>query len=119
MRLWQHCHNRKNWFFANSQAGANASANLYSIIETAKANGLNPYEYLRKIFKELPNAQSVEGIEKLLPWELSATELTSQAGGWFSAYENCDRHRNINDPQKSVDFLWRLRKNSRLIINRY
>ncbi|TVP82681.1 MAG: IS66 family transposase [Puniceicoccaceae bacterium] len=59
---------RKNWLFANSQAGAKASANLYSLIETAKANGLNPYDYLKTVFKELPNAQSVEAIEKLLPW---------------------------------------------------
>lgn len=59
---------RKSWLFSHSQAGAKASANLYSLISTAKANGLNEYEYLERIFKELPNAQSVEGIEKLLPW---------------------------------------------------
>ncbi|GAB2589296.1 hypothetical protein GCM10026986_15930 [Nitrincola alkalisediminis] len=62
---------KKNWLFANSQAGAKASANLYSLIETAKANGLNPYEYLKVVFKELPNAQSVDAIEKLLPWNAS------------------------------------------------
>ncbi|WP_049721473.1 IS66 family transposase [Gilvimarinus polysaccharolyticus] len=62
---------RKNWLFSNSQAGANASANLYSLIETAKANGLNPYDYLKVVFKELPNAQSVESIEALLPWNAS------------------------------------------------
>jgi transposase len=59
---------RKNWLFSHSQAGAKASANLYSLIETAKANGLNPYEYLNHVFKELPNADSVEAIEQLLPW---------------------------------------------------
>lgn len=58
------------WSF-NSQAGAKASANLYSLIETAKANGLNPYEYLKVAFKELPNAQSVEAIERLLPWKVN------------------------------------------------
>ncbi len=41
---------RKNWLFAKSQAGAVASANLYSLIETAKANGVNPYDYLRYVF---------------------------------------------------------------------
>jgi len=60
---------RKNWLFANSQAGAKASANLYSLIQTAKANQLNPYEYLKHIFKELPNANTVEDIENLLPWK--------------------------------------------------
>jgi len=58
---------RKNWLFSNSQAGAKASANLYSLVETAKANQLNPYEYLREIFTRLPNAETVEDIEALLP----------------------------------------------------
>jgi len=62
---------RKNWLFSNSQAGAKASANLYSLIQTAKANGLNPYAYLKQVFKELPNANSVEDVEKLLPWNLT------------------------------------------------
>ena len=62
---------RKNWLFANSQAGAKASANLYSLMQTAKANQLNPYEYLKQVFKELPNAQTVDDIEKLLPWNLA------------------------------------------------
>ena len=43
------------------------SANLYSLIETAKANGIEPYGYLRTVFTELPNATSVEAIEALLP----------------------------------------------------
>lgn len=63
---------RKNWLFSSTQAGATASANLYSLIQTAKANGLNPYEYLKYVFKELPNAKSVEDIEQLLPWNIAA-----------------------------------------------
>ena len=59
---------RKNWLFSSSQSGAHASANLYSLIETAKANNLNPYEYLKRIFTKLPNIQSAEDIENLLPW---------------------------------------------------
>lgn len=59
---------RKNWLFSTSPKGAVASANLYSVIETAKANGLEPYGYLRKIFTELPQATSLEQIEALLPW---------------------------------------------------
>jgi len=42
---------RRNWLFSRSPEGASASATAYSIIETEKANGLNPYEYLRFIFK--------------------------------------------------------------------
>jgi transposase len=59
---------RKSWLFSASQNGATSSANLYSLIETAKANGLEPHTYLQKIFTELPNAKTVEDIENLLPW---------------------------------------------------
>jgi transposase len=61
---------RKNWLFSASPSGATASANLYSLIETAKANGIEPYVYLRRVFTDLPNAQSVEQIETLLPWNV-------------------------------------------------
>ena len=63
---------RKNWLFSNTQAGAKASANLYSLTETAKANGINPYEYLKAVFTQLPNATAVEDIESLLPWNYKA-----------------------------------------------
>ena len=46
---------RKNWLFANTPRGANASAIIYSVIETAKANGLKPYDYLMHIFQTAPN----------------------------------------------------------------
>jgi len=59
---------RKNWMFAKSQAGATASANIYSLVETAKANDLNPYDYLKHIFAELPSCKEESDIEKLLPW---------------------------------------------------
>jgi transposase len=47
------------------------SANLYSLIMTAKYNHLDPYYYLAYVFKYLPRAKTVEEIEKLLPWNLS------------------------------------------------
>lgn len=58
---------RKNWLFSQSTRGASASANLYGIIETAKANGLDPCEYLRHVFTQLPQAQNVDDIAALLP----------------------------------------------------
>ena len=61
---------RKNWLFSDTVNGAKASANLYSLIETAKANGLEPYAYLRRVFTELPKADTVEAIEALLPDKL-------------------------------------------------
>ncbi len=60
---------RKNWLFSHSQAGAKASANLYSLIETAKANNANLYDYFKAVLTQLPNANTVEAIEQLLPWE--------------------------------------------------
>jgi len=66
---------RKNWLFSATVPGAKSSANLYSVIETAKANGLEPYAYLRYVFKELPRATTVEEIETLLPWNVNTDTL--------------------------------------------
>ena len=49
------------------ETGANASAGLHSLIETAKSNGFEPYAYLRAVFSEFPQATSVDEIEELLP----------------------------------------------------
>jgi hypothetical protein len=62
---------RKNWLFSGSPKGAAASAAVYSIIESAKANGLNPFKYLNFIFSELPGVQfgqNPELLEDYLPW---------------------------------------------------
>jgi transposase len=61
---------RKNWIFSDSVHGVKASANLYSLVESAKASGLEPYQYLKQVFTELPQAETVEDIENLLPWAL-------------------------------------------------
>ena len=75
MRLCLYKHNRKNWIFSHSVKGVKASANLYSLIETAKANGLEPYYYLRYLFNELPNAVTVEDIEALLPGTVEVDQV--------------------------------------------
>lgn len=61
---------RRSWLFADAVGGANASANLYWFIETAKANNIEPYRYLVALFKKLPLAQTVDDYEALLPWRL-------------------------------------------------
>jgi hypothetical protein len=66
---------RKNWLFADTVRGAQASANLYSLIETAKANGVEPYAYLRLVFTELPRARMLEDVEALLPRSVDRTKL--------------------------------------------
>ncbi|MEI8402572.1 MAG: IS66 family transposase [Alcaligenaceae bacterium] len=66
---------RKAWLFSDTVAGAKASAVIYSLIETAKANGLEPYHWLRQVLRELPAAKTVEAIEALLPWNVKAKQL--------------------------------------------
>jgi len=56
--------------FSDSQKGAETSAMLYSMIETAKANHIEPYQYLRTVFTKLPEAKTLEAIEGLLPWNI-------------------------------------------------
>ncbi len=62
---------RKNWLFAGTQRGAEASAALYSLVESAKANGLDAYKYLRYIFENIPFAQSTDDYRALLPKNLT------------------------------------------------
>jgi transposase len=62
---------RRNWLFADTVAGANASANLYSLVETSKANRIDPYDYLVRLFRALPAAQTADDFEALLPWHLA------------------------------------------------
>jgi hypothetical protein len=64
---------RKNWLFADTPSGATASAIIYSITETAKANNLNVYKYFEYLLKELPNSSN-EKILELLPWSSNLPE---------------------------------------------
>ena len=66
-RLCRDTHNRKNWLFSGSPRGAAASAILYSLIETAKANRREPYWYLRELFENLPHARTRADYLTLLP----------------------------------------------------
>jgi hypothetical protein len=59
---------RKGWLFSDTVKGAIASANLFSLVETAKANGLEPHAYLSHVFERLPHAKGLEDFEALLPW---------------------------------------------------
>jgi transposase len=66
---------RKNWLFAGHPNGAHAGATLFSLIETARACGLEPYRYLRFLFEKLPSAQTVEDYDALLPQRLTPEQL--------------------------------------------
>lgn len=68
---------RNNWLFADTVKGAKASANLCSLTETAKANGLEPYHYLRYVFTELPQTESIEQIEAFPPGNINVAILST------------------------------------------
>ena len=80
---------RRNWLFADTVNGANASALLYSVVETAKENGLHPFDYLEFVFRTAPSLDfrndPVE-LDRLLPWnalpELRRTETPSKTLPW-------------------------------------
>ncbi|MFT5533549.1 MAG: transposase, partial [Candidatus Paceibacteria bacterium] len=71
---------RKAWLFSDTPAGAHASAVIYSLLQTAKANGVEPYLWLRRVLRELPAATTVDEVEALLPWNFHDTQLTTVVG---------------------------------------
>lgn len=73
---------RKNWLFAGSPAGARSSAILYSLVETAKASGLEPYRYLRFLFERLPYAKTQEDYKKLTPQHLDRNVFEATHAKW-------------------------------------
>jgi hypothetical protein len=80
---------RKNWLFSNTPGGAEASAAIYSITETAKENGLSVVSYLTHLFETLSNADAADKavLSALLPWsdslppECKAPIIRANAGG--------------------------------------
>jgi transposase len=68
---------RKNWLFSGNPVGAKASALIYSLIETAKACGLEPYWYLLYLFKRLPKAKIKDDYRKLLPYNVDDPSIKS------------------------------------------
>ena len=70
---------RKAWLFADTPAGAKASALIYSLVETVKANGLEPYLWLKYVLTALPTVTTVAGYEALMPWNLHSENLIAAA----------------------------------------
>lgn len=65
---------RRNWLFSDTSHGARASATCFSLVETAKANNLDPYHYLHHVLKNIAMADTVEKLETLLPWNVDLTD---------------------------------------------
>lgn len=79
----------KNLLFCDSVARAKSSASPYSPIETAKANGIEPYVYLKMIFTDLPQAKSLEEIDALLPMPVDEEDLAKLSLCGASATKAC------------------------------
>ncbi|MNP36801.1 Transposase IS66 family protein [compost metagenome] len=62
---------RKNWLFTNTEAGAHASALLYSLVESARINGLNQYDYLHALLTALKSPDAEIDWDALLPWKIT------------------------------------------------
>ena len=71
---------RKNWLFSGSPRGAEASAGIYTLIETAKANGLNPWKYIKFILSDIPGTSFLEYpeyLEEYMRWDPMIQKLCS------------------------------------------
>lgn len=85
---------RKAWLFANTTSDAKVSTTLYSLVETAKINGLEQYDYLTTLFKELPTADTPDKLTKLLPFRF---KQQSRLGGCGCC--NAYKVPNVNVPR--------------------
>ena len=68
---------RKNWLFSNTPRGAHASAAMYSLVESAKANRIEPYQYLRFLFTNLPLASGRDSLRSMLPCYVTEQQMLS------------------------------------------
>jgi len=71
---------RKNWLFAGSELGGQRAARFYTLIETAKLNGIDPHAYLTHLFERLPSAKAAD-LDSLLPWNFAPQPAADLVGG--------------------------------------
>jgi transposase len=69
---------RKAWLFADTSRGARASATCYSLVETAKANSLEPSNYIQHILNHIAEADTLEKLEALLPWNVNLEQVSKK-----------------------------------------
>jgi len=72
---------RKAWLFADRPEGAQTIAIMHSLVQTAVANGLDPYRYLRQVFEVMPTLNTREELKQLLPWQVTLPDR-ALPGAW-------------------------------------
>ena len=68
----------RNWLFANTAAGAESSALIYTLTENAKLSGVNPHEYLWALLEQAPSCRDEADWEQLLPWKIDLSEIRAK-----------------------------------------
>lgn len=86
---------RKSWLFSHTPSGAQVSAAIYSLIETAKANGLSPYEYLQHNFATLPTLND-DDLDTLLPWQRQETLPIQAMTPWMGLVDCLRKNHRKN-----------------------
>ena len=91
---------RKNWLFSDSPKGADTSAAIYSIVATAKMNGLNPRLYIEWLLEEMPNAGELtdDVVDGFLPWSTNVPERLRMSAKAFEKARRMD-----DDPILDID----------------
>lgn len=72
--LWKAFHNRKNWIFAGSKASGERAAAIYSVIETAKLNGIEPQAYIADVIEKIAGDWPATRWDELMPWNWHPSE---------------------------------------------
>jgi len=93
-----YCLGKKNWLFSNTDTGAHASALFYSLVETAKANKVDPYDYLWYILTKAPMCKTDEDWDRLLPWNMDHDEMKKM---------HDTRNSAAPDPGRTAPYIFR------------
>jgi hypothetical protein len=96
---------RRAWLFIDTQGGARASANLYTLAQTCRANGINAHAYFTHLYEHLPLAATTADIEALLPWNvkpLTHCRMVSSDLPFVSGKSTAAVTTQVNDPSANA-----------------
>jgi transposase len=77
LRSWKYVHDRKNYLFLGSDRGGDRAATIYTIIESAKLNNLNPETYLAEVLDRMARGHPINRLDELLPWNFQSRQAAA------------------------------------------